>query len=137
MANRIRKVDYFKTMTPNRRGQGARLLGMLREEGVNLLALLAFPERGGSQVDLVPENRTALRQAARRAGVRLSARQTVFLLEGTDRTGAVVPVLDRLAAAGINVTAVAAARAGGGRYGALLWVKPRDVAKAARLLKAK
>jgi hypothetical protein len=67
----------------------------------------------------------------------LSGPKPVFLVEGGDRPGAVAGVLARLAAARINVTAVAAARAGGGRYGGLLWVKPKDVGKAARVLKAR
>ncbi|HLB36395.1 MAG TPA: hypothetical protein VJL31_07485 [Gemmatimonadales bacterium] len=137
MASRIRKVPYFKTMVPNRAGQGARLLGALKDQGVNLLAVLGFPARGGAQIDLVPQNRTALTRAARKAGIRLSGPKPVFLVEGGDRPGAVAGVLARLAAARINVTAVAAARAGGGRYGGLLWVKPKDVGKAARVLKAR
>ncbi len=137
MAARIRKVPYFKTVVPNRAGQGARALAALRDAGVNLLAVLGFPAAGGSQLDLVPENRSALTRAARKAGIRLSEPQPVFLIEGDDRTGAVAGVLARLAAARINVTAIAAARAGGGRYGGLLWVKSRDVARAARVLKAR
>jgi hypothetical protein len=34
------------------------------------------------------------------------------------------------------VTAIDAVCAGGGRYGAILWVAPRDVSKAAKLLGA-
>jgi len=42
----------------------------------------------------------------------------------------------RLGASGINVTATSAVRSGPGRYGALLWVKPKDVRKAAETLGA-
>ena len=42
----------------------------------------------------------------------------------------------KLGAAKINVTAVSAVTAGMGRYGAILWVKPRDVNKAAAALGA-
>ena len=41
-----------------------------------------------------------------------------------------------LADVGINVTAIDAVGAGAGRYGAILWVKPRDVNKAAKTLGA-
>jgi len=50
--------------------------------------------------------------------------------------GAMAQLLARLGAAGINVTATSATRTGMGRYGALLWVKPRDVKKAAEVLGA-
>ena len=133
----IRKADYFKTMVPNRAGQGARILRTLKGDGVNLLAVLAFPSGGRAQIDLVPQNSGKLRRAARKAGISLGPRKTVFLIEGGDRIGAVADVIQKLAAARINATAMAAARAGNGRYGALLWVKPRDVAKAARALGAR
>jgi hypothetical protein len=136
MASRIRKADYFKTMIPNRAGQGARVLAALRAEGVNLLAVLAFPSGGQAQIDLVPQSSGALRRAARKAGLRLSARKTVFLIEGDDKIGAVAGVIQKLADARINATAMAAARAGGGRYAGLLWVKQRDVGRAARALRA-
>lgn len=133
----VRKVPYFKTMVPNRAGQGARVLGALRDAGVNLLAVLGFPAPGGSQLDLVPQHRAALTRAARKAGIRLSNPKPVFLIEGNDRPGALASVLEKLAAARINVTAVAGARAGGRRYGGFLWVNARDVARAGRVLRAR
>lgn len=133
----IRKVPYFKTIIPNRPGQGTRVLGALKKAGVNLRAVLGFPAAGGAQLDLVPQDRAALTKAARKAGIRLSGPKPVFLIEGSDRPGAVADVLAKLAAARINVTAIAAARAGRGAYGGLLWVKRGDVGKAARVLKAR
>lgn len=133
----VRKASYFKTTVPNRAGQGARVLGALSDAGVNLLAVLGFPAAGGAQIDLIARDRAALARAARKAGIRVSGPKPVFLIEGADRPGAVAAVLRKLAAARINVTAVAGARAGGGKYGGLLWVKPGDVRKAARVLKAR
>ena len=46
-------------------------------------------------------------------------------------------ILDKLATAKINVTAFDAVTSGDGRFGAIFWVKPENVAKAARLLAAK
>jgi hypothetical protein len=45
--------------------------------------------------------------------------------------------LNKLARAGVNVTAVDAAAAGRGRFGMILWVKPKDYAKAAKALRAR
>jgi hypothetical protein len=45
--------------------------------------------------------------------------------------------LRKLARAGVNVTAVDAVTAGRGRFGMILWVKPRDQVKAARALGAR
>jgi hypothetical protein len=51
--------------------------------------------------------------------------------------GAVIAVLDKLALAKINVTAIDAVATGDGKFGALFWVKPASVAKTAKLLGAK
>ena len=74
--------------------------------------------------------------AAKNAKLKISKPKTVFLIEGDDRVGAMASTLSRLGAAGINVIAVSAVRTGMGRYGGLLWVKPKDVAKAAETLGA-
>lgn len=137
MAAKIRKLGYYSMTVPNRAGAGARMLEALRNEGVNLLAFTGFPERGGTQVDFVPENDTAFRRAAKRVAMKLSARKTVFLVQGDDRPGALTGALGRLAAARINVTALDAVTAGKQRFGAILWVKAKDVARAARVLGAK
>ena len=60
-----------------------------------------------------------------------------FLIQGKDQIGAVHRHVKKLADSRINITAADAVSAGKGRYGMLLWVKKRDYARAARLLKAK
>jgi hypothetical protein len=136
MANRLRKVDYFYVMVPNTAGQGAKVLEGLAAAGVNLLAFSGFPSKGKGQLDLVPENSSKLRSAARKMKLKLSKRKTGFLLQGSDRVGAMTRTLKTLAAARISVTAMDAVTGGSGRFGAIFWVKPKNVAKAARLLKA-
>ena len=99
-----------------------------------LLAVHAFPERRRVQIDLVPENARAFTAAARKAKLQLSPRKKAFLIEGADRVGALCPVLEKLGEAGVNVTAMTAISAGENRYGAILWVKPREQRKAAKAL---
>ena len=137
MSDKLRKVDYFYAMIPNTPGQGAKVMNGLADAGVNLLAFSAFPSGRKAQLDLVPESSAKLARAAKAMKLKLSARKTGFLLVGDDRVGAVTGVLDKLAAAKINVTAIDAVATGDGRFGALFWVKPRSVAKAAKLLGAK
>lgn len=136
MADTIRKVAYYKTEVPNRPGEGVRLLGALRDAGVNLLAFTGFPHGRKAQIDFIPEDEAAFKKAAKGAGLKVGAKKSCFLVQGEDRVGAVADVLSKLAAAKINVTAVDAIVAGGGRYGVILWVKPEAVAKTKRLLKA-
>ena len=59
------------------------------------------------------------------------------MLAPRDRPGALAENLGKLAVAGVNVTSVDALTAGQGRWGAVVWVAPEDVGKAARLLGAK
>ena len=135
MADVIRKVDYFKAQIPDRPGEGARILSILADGGVNLLAFTGFPRGRKAQVDFVPEDPAGFRTAARKAGLALT-KKTAFLVQGDDRPGVVASLASKLAGAGINITAIDAVAAGGGRYGAILWVSPRDVNKAAKALGA-
>jgi hypothetical protein len=137
MADTLRKVDYFYVMVANTPGQGAKVLSGLAAEGVNLLAFSGFPSGRRGQLDLIPEDSAKLKRAAKKLGLALSAKKTGFLYQGEDRVGAMNEVLGKLAAAKINVTAMDAVGAGNGRFGAIFWVKPQAVAKAARVLGAK
>jgi hypothetical protein len=138
MAQSIKKVDYYAAQVPNKRGEAARALSALAESNVNLLAFTGFPTGNGrSQLDFVPEDGAAFRAAARRAGIKVRPRKTGFVVMGDDRPGAIARVLKRLADARINVTAVDAVCAGKGRYGAILWVRPTQVRKAAKALGAR
>jgi hypothetical protein len=138
MPDRVRRVNYCYPIVPNRAGQGARILAELKRAGVDLLAYSGFPIGGGrSQLDLVLEDLGLLRRVARKNGWRLSKVKKGFLIQGTDEVGAVHRHLQRLADAGINVTAADAVAAGKGRYGMILWVKQRDYARAAKALGAR
>jgi hypothetical protein len=134
MADSVRKIDYFYTELPNKPGEGAKALAALREAGVNLLAFTGFPSGRRAQMDFIPEDTVAFKAAAKKAGLKLSPKKTGFLIQGDDRVGAVAEIVEKLAAAGINITAMDAVSAGAGRYGAIMWVKAPDVRKASRLL---
>jgi hypothetical protein len=113
MADTVRSIEYFYVTVPDTPGEGQRILSALKDSGVNLLAFLGFPLGGGqSQIDLVPEDPQALREAAQRAGVTLSEAKRAFLILGDDRVGAVADTTAKLADASINLTAAAATSAG-------------------------
>lgn len=137
MANRIRRHDYFYMQAPNRPGVAARLLDELKRAGVNLRAFSGFPSGGGAQLDFVPDNPRKFVAVARKAGWKLKGPKRAFLVEGTDRPGALASVVGKLGRARINVTAVDAVCAGAKRWGAILWVKPKAAARAARVLGAR
>jgi hypothetical protein len=137
MADNVRLVSYFLTHCADSPGEAFRLLSSMKEGGVNLLAFSAFPDgTNRCQVDFIPENPDLFLKAARQAGLTVSDKKQCFLIDGADRPGAVAEVLKRLADAKINVTAMDAVCAGGGRYGAILWVKPAALAAASTVLGA-
>ncbi len=136
MADTVRKLQYFYIMAPDKPGEGARALRTLADAGVNLIAFSGFPAGRRSQLDFVPEDPAAFRAAAKKAGWKVTGPKVAFVVEGEDRRGAAAEILGRLAEAKINVTATDAVCAGAGRFGVLLWVKPRDVNKAAKALGA-
>jgi hypothetical protein len=136
MTDSIRKVDYFKAQVQDKAGEGARILSALLGEGINLLAFTGFPRGRRTQLDFIPENGPSFRKAARRAGLEVT-KNTAFLIQGQDRPGVIAEIASKLADAGVNITALDAVAAGEGRYGAILWVKPAEVRKAAKALGAK
>ena len=136
MGDTLRRVDYFYATLSNTPGQGAKVLAGLAAEGVNLLAFSGFPAGRKAQLDLIPQDGAAFKRAAKKLGVKLSASKKGFLLQGDDRVGAMTALLDTLANAKINVTAMDAVSTGDGRFGAIFWVTPRSVARAAKLLGA-
>ncbi len=138
MADRVRKVSYTYPLLPHRAGQGAKVLAALKDAGVDLLVVHGFPSRGGkAQLDIFSNDMAAVRRVAAKNGWRLSPTKRAFLIQGTDRPGAVHRHFDKLARAGITISAASGASAGGGRYGMILWVRPKDYARAARALGAR
>jgi hypothetical protein len=132
---RIERVEYYYTVVPNKVGAGAKVFNELKEQDVNLLAFNGFPlsaER--SQLDLVPSSGVALVAAAKKAGIKLVGPKVAFLISEWEHLGAVAEILSKLEQAGVNVTAMQAIETGDWRYGAIIWVKPGDIDKAAQAL---
>ena len=134
MPDTIRRVEYFYVEIPDRAGEAVRLLNTFRDAGLNLLVFHGFPRGRRAQLEFVPSDPAAFRAAARKARVKVTGPKKAFVIDGEDRVGALVTYFSKLAEAKINVTATSAVTAGMGRFGAILWVKPRDVPRAAKAL---
>jgi hypothetical protein len=135
MADIVRRIEYYYTVVPNQTGAGVKVFNALKAGGANLIALNGFPTSARrAQLAFVPSDRDAFLAAARKAGIKLKGPKVAFLIQGEDRVGAVAAVLSKLGQARINVTAMQAIATGAGRYGAILWIKSRNVGKAAQAL---
>ena len=133
MADVIRVAQYFKVQIADKPGTLADALAPLRDAGVNLLAVHAFPRSRRTQVDVVPEDPTAFKNIAKMHKLKVQGPKMCLLVDGDDRPGAMADLTDRLGSAKINMIAVTGLAAGQGRYGAILWVKSGDVKKAAKV----
>ena len=134
MADVIRTAQYFKVQIGDKPGTLADVLAPLRDAGVNLLAVHAFPRSRRTQVDVVPEDPTAFKAIVKAHKLKVQGPKTCLLVDGDDRPGALADLTDRLRLAKINIISVTGLCAGQGRFGAILWVNQRDVKKAAKAL---
>jgi hypothetical protein len=134
MADLVRTAQYFKVQIADKPGELAGVLTPLHESGMNLLAVHAFPRNRRTQVDVVPEDPTAFKNFAKVHRWKMQGPKVCLLVDGDDRAGALADLTKQLSSAKINMIAVTGLTAGQGRCGAILWVKPRDVKKAAKIL---
>src|SRR2546422_2086290 len=86
MPEEVRQVDQFSLSIANKVGEGARVLGVLRDAGVNLLAFWGY-QRTATKAELifVPENTAALVAAAKQAKLKLGKKQTAFFVRSEER----------------------------------------------------
>jgi hypothetical protein len=137
MAETVRQVEHYSGSVANKVGEGARILGALHAAGINLIALWGYArDTGKATLEFIPENGAAFVAAAKGAKLKLSKKQTAIYVQGDDRPGAIADLLAKLAAVKINVGALQAVGAGGGRYGAVIFLPQAAVGKAAKALGA-
>ena len=137
MADKARRVEYYYIQVPDQPGQGFSALAKLKEAGVNLIAFLAFPIEGGkTQMDFLPAAPDKFLAVAKTAGWTVSSKKEAFYVAGQDRPGAAASTLEKLGSAKINAIATTAVSGEGGGFGLVVWVKPKDVAAAAKALGA-
>src|SRR5262245_15768017 len=135
MAFHIRRVDYFYTSVDDHPGEAYKVLTMLAQLGVNLLAMTAIPvgvER--TQLTLFPENSRKLTDLGKSSGLQLDGPHRALLIQGDDEMGALAGVHEKLYRAGVNVYASTAVTDGEGCYGYIVYVRPEEYETAAKAL---
>jgi hypothetical protein len=137
MEAKARIVDYFYTMVKDHPGEACKILSHFAREEVNLLAFSAVPV-GHEQTQLVvfPQHTDRLVRAAEKSGLSLVGPQHAVLIQGDDRLGALVGLLQKLCDARIDMSSSWGVTDGRGGYGYVIHVRAEDVAQAARVLGA-
>ena len=136
MAEEIREVEHYSASILNKVGEGARVLGALRDAGVNLIAFWGYKHGAGrAQLEFIPEDSATFVAAAKQAKLRLR-KSTALYIYGDNRPGAIADILAKLARAHINVAAVQAVCGAGGSYGTIVFLPQAATRKAASALAA-
>ncbi len=135
MAFNIIKVDYFYTSIEDRPGESYKILTLLSEAGVNLLAFTAIPiGPRRTQLSLFPEDTEKMSNAMKKAGFTIDGPHPALLVQGDDRLGALADIHEKLYQANINVYASNGVADGKGSYGYLIYVRSEDYERAASAL---
>ncbi|MBT8400482.1 MAG: hypothetical protein KJO98_08400 [Rhodothermia bacterium] len=138
MAYTIQGVRYYYTSVRDEPGEGYRVLSLLAEIGINLLAFTAIPfGPTRTQFTIFPEEPSRLEAEAPRSGLKLDGPYPALLVQGDDELGALAGVHRTLFEAGVNVYASSGVSDGRGTYGYVLYVRPEDFEAALDTLKAK
>jgi hypothetical protein len=137
MGDTVHKVYHYSILVPHKPGQAFKVLATLVSAGINLLACTGTPLGRRAQIEVVPDDSRKFNAAVKKAGLKFSSKRAGFLIQGEDRAGALADNLKLLAEKGIDVAAIDGLSAGEGRWGAILWVNPKDLKRAGRVLRAK
>jgi len=136
MTDEIKLFESYNIVVDEASGSAA-ILRALTQSGVSLLAFSESPgDRGQVVLNLITGDSKRLAATAANLGLLLRDNAQGLLVRGDDRPGAVSEVLSRLTDFGITATQVRAIKAGGGRFGALIWVEAHDVQRAAAALRS-
>jgi hypothetical protein len=136
MTEEIRRVEHYSASIPNKVGEGARVLGAIRDAGVNLIAFWGYPAgKGRALLEFIPEDGEAFIAAAKQTKLRVR-KSVAFYVHGDDRPGAVADILKKLADARISLGAMQAVCGGAGTYGAVISLSAATARKAAMVLGA-
>ena len=135
MSDKVKKIYYYYAIVDDKPGEGRKLLEFCSAHGVNLLNLTAFPIGDGkAQIDFFPEYGEKLKNAAEEAGIPLVGPKKAFIIQGSEKMGALIEYHLKLANAGINIRAANGTSDGHGGFGYIIWVEPEDYDRAAKVL---
>jgi len=135
MAFTIRGVEYYYANVRDELGGAYRVLAMLADLGVNLLAFTAVPSGPDvAQFALFPDDASKLIAQARASGLPLDGPHHALLVQGDDELGALASVHQRLVDAGVDIFASSGVTDGRGSFGYLVYVREDQFEKSATAL---
>jgi hypothetical protein len=135
MATKIKKIEYFYCNVQDQPGESYKLLTLLAEVGVNLLAFTAVPSGLlNTQFTLFPEDSNKLIIEAKKASLSIQGPAPALLVQGDDELGALTDIHKKLFAAGVNVVASTAVTDGKGGFGNVIYIRTEQFNSAIEVL---
>lgn len=135
MALGTRKVEYYNFTVGDHAGEGAKLLSLFADAGVNLLAFKAVPlESGRTQFTLFPNDGLKMAAGAKKAGLELDGPHAALLIKDSDESGALADIYEKLSQAAIAVNESSGIADINGGYGVVLYLAQEDCDKAVEAL---
>lgn len=121
----IHPETYFSIFTKDEPGKLAKIMAVLTEQGIDLSGLWGFGEAyGNAQVVAVPHDHDKFRKVADQAGWKITE-GICFRLEGENKTGALVEILNKIAEEKLNIVALDAISVDD-QFGCYLWGSDSD-----------
>jgi hypothetical protein len=135
MGVHIRRVEYYYVTVKDRPDESYRLLSLLAQQGVDLLAFSAVPMGGeATQLMLFPVDPALFKNASGMTGLDAVGPQHAFLITGDDQLGACAEIHRKLAEAQINVFSSSGVTDDRGGFGYVIHLRPEDYERAATVL---
>jgi hypothetical protein len=135
MAYQVRRAEYFYTTVADEPGQALKLLTLLAERGISLLAFTAVPVGPNrTQLTIFPDDVAKTVSEAKRAQLLLDGPYAALLVQGSDALGALAAVHAKLYEAEVNVYASSGVADGQGGYGYVIYVRGQDYDAALKAL---
>jgi len=135
MSFKVHRAKYFYTTVMDQPGEAYKVLRQLVELGINLLAFTTcVMGPAHTQVAIFPEDPNKMLNRAKKSGIILEGPYTALLVQGDDQLGSLVDIHAKLYEADINVSASSGVADGIGGYGYVIYVRPEEFEKAAKIL---
>lgn len=134
-ASAIRRIEYFYTNVKDQPGEAYRLLKTLDDLGVKLLSFSAMPTGiNTTQFALFVDDARQFERMAKQAAITLDGPYLALLVQGDAQLDELADIHRRLFEGGVNVYASTGMADNHGNYDYVIYIKPEDFDRAARLV---
>jgi len=135
MALKIRKAEYYYTLVDDQPGEAYKILNLLANIGVSLLAFTAVPVGPTrTQFSIFPDEISKLEEAAKKSGLQMDGPHPALLVQGDDELGALTDIHKKLSVANVNVYASSGVTDGVGSFGYVIYIRREQFDKALSVL---